>query len=96
MLDEYGVLIVGSVIVSVILNLVGYFNEAKRFNIYTVASVILFTAVHNFLGSELDIWQKMAYAEVPLGLLMIVNGLWTHRGFIEKYPICNGETGDEK
>jgi hypothetical protein len=96
MLDEYGVLIVGSSIVSVILNLVGYFNEAKRFNIYTVASVFLFTAAHSFLGSDLDIWQKMAYAEVPLGLLMIVNGLWTLRGFIEKYPIYNGETGDEQ
>jgi len=94
MLDEYGVLLVGSCIVSVILYFVGYFNEAKRFNIYTVASVLLFTFAHNFLGSDLDIWQKMAYAEIPLGVLMIVYGLWTLRGFIEKYPIYNGESGE--
>ena len=94
MLDEYGVLIVGSCIVSVILYMVGYYNEAKRFNIYTVASVILFTGAHNLLGSDLDIWQKMAYAEVPLGILMILYGLWTLRGFIAKYPIYNGETGE--
>jgi len=94
MLDEYGVLIVGSCIVSVVLYLVGYYNEAKRFNIYTVVSVLLFTAAHNFLGSDLDIWQKMAYAEVPLGILMILYGLWTLRDFIEKYPIYNGETGE--
>jgi len=94
MLDEYGVLIVGSCIVSVILYFVGYFNEAKRFNIYTVASALLFTSAHNFLGSDLDIWQKMAYAEIPLGVLMIVYGLWTLRGFIEKYPIYNGESGE--
>ena len=94
MLDEYGVLIVGSCIVSVILYFVGYFNEAKRFNIYTVASALLFTSAHNILGSDLDIWQKMAYAEIPLGVLMIVYGLWTLRGFIEKYPIYNGESGE--
>ncbi len=94
MLDEYGVLLVGSCIVSVILYFVGYFNEAKRFNIYTVASVLLFAFAHNFLGSDLDIWQKMAYAEIPLGVLMIVYGLWTLRGFIEKYPIYNGESGE--
>jgi hypothetical protein len=95
LLDEYGVLIVGSCAVSVILYLVGYFNEAKRFNIYTVASVFLFTAAHNLLEPELDIWQKMAYAEIPLGVLMVAYGLWTLREFIKRYPIYNGETVEE-
>ena len=85
-LYTYGVILVGSGVVSLILFTIGHFNEVPRFKGYAAVSVPMFVAGHFLTDPALDVYQRMAYVLIPLGLLMLGYGGVTLRRFVQKYP----------
>ena len=83
---SYGVIIVGSGVVSLILFTIGHFNEVPRFKGYAAVSVPMFVAGHFLTDPGLDVYQRMAYVLIPLGLLMLGYGGVTLWRFVQKYP----------
>jgi hypothetical protein len=85
-LYSYGVILVGSGVVSLILFTIGHFNEVPRFKGYAAVSVPMFLAGHFFTNPALDLYQRLAQVLIPLGLLMLVYGVVTLWRFVQKYP----------
>jgi hypothetical protein len=85
-LSPYGVILVGSGVVSLILFTIGHFNEVPRFKGYAAVSVPMFVAGHFLTDTALDVYQRMAYVLIPLGLLMLAYGGVTLWRFVRKYP----------
>jgi hypothetical protein len=85
-LYSYGVIMVGSGVVSLILFTIGHFNEVLRFKGYAAVSVPMFLAGHFLTDPGLDLFQRLAYVLIPLGLLMLANGAVTLWRFVQKYP----------
>ena len=85
-LSPYGVILVGSGVVSLILFTIGHFNEIPRFKVYAAVSVPMFIAGHFLTDPALDVYQRMAYVLIPLGLLMLAYGGVTLWRFVQKYP----------
>jgi len=85
-LSTYGVILVGSGVVSLILFTIGHFNEVSRFKQYAAISVPMFVVGHFLTDPGLDLFQRLAYALIPLGLLMMAYGLVTLWRFVRKYP----------
>lgn len=83
---DYGVLIAGAGVVSLIIFMIGHFNEAPRFKGYAAISVALFTAGHFLTDPGLDVFQRMAYAMIPLGAVMMGYGIVTMWRFVRKHP----------
>ena len=84
--SPYGVILVGSGVVSLILFTIGHFNEVSRFKMYAAVSVPMFVAGHFLTDPALDLYQRMAYVLIPLGLLMLAYGGVTLWRFVQKYP----------
>jgi hypothetical protein len=82
----WGVLIVGSGLISLILFMIGHFNEVSRFRWYTGLSVVMFTIAHLLTDSSRGVFPRMAYAGIPLGLIMMTNGALNLWRFLQKYP----------
>ena len=82
----YGVILVGSGVVSLILFMIGHFNEVSRFKGYAAVSVPMFVAGHFLTDPALDVYQRLAYVLIPLGLLMLAYGGGTLWRFVRKYP----------
>ena len=85
-LSTYGVILVGSGVVSLILFTIGHFNEVPRFKGYAAVSVPMFVAGHILTDPALDVYQRLAYVLIPLGLLMLAYGGVTLWRFVQKYP----------
>ena len=85
-LYTYGVILVGSGVVSLILFTIGHFNEVSRFKGYAAVSVPMFVAGHFLTDPGLDLFQRLAYVLIPLGLLMLGYGVVTLWRFVQKYP----------
>ncbi|MBC8224697.1 hypothetical protein H8E65_08920 [Candidatus Bathyarchaeota archaeon] len=85
-LYTYGVILVGSGIVSLILFTIGHFNEVSRFKGYAAVSVPMFVAGHFLTDPGLDLFQRLAHVMIPLGLLMLAYGGVTLWRFVRKYP----------
>ena len=85
-LSPYGVILVGSGVVSLILFTIGHFNEVSRFKGFAALSVPMFIAGHFLTDPALDVYQRMAYVLIPLGLLMLAYGGVTLWRFVQKYP----------
>ena len=85
-LSTYGVILVGSGVVSLILFTIGHFNEVSRFKGYAAISVPMFVVSHFLTDTSLDLYQRLAYVLIPLGLLMMAYGLVTLWRFVRKYP----------
>ncbi len=85
-LSSYGVILVGSGVVSLILFTIGHFNEVSRFKGYAAISVPMFVVSHFLTDTSLDLYQRLAYVLIPLGLLMMAYGLVTLWRFVRKYP----------
>lgn len=85
-LSSYGVIIVGSGVVSLILFTIGHFNEVSRFKGYATVSVPMFVVSHFLADPALDLFEKLALVMIPLGLLMMAYGLVTLWRFVRKYP----------
>jgi len=85
-LYDYGVILVGSGVVSLILFTIGHFNEVPRFKGYAAISVPMFIGGHFLTDLALDLFQRLAYVLIPLGLLMLAYGLVTLWRFVQKYP----------
>ena len=85
-LYDYGVILVGSGVVSLILFTIGHFNEVSRFKGYAAVSVPMFLAGHFLTDPALDLYQRLAQVLIPLGLLMLGYGLVTLWRFVQKYP----------
>ena len=85
-LYDYGVILVGSGVVSLILFTIGHFNEVSRFKGYAAVSVPMFVAGHFLTDPALDLYQRLAYVLIPLGLMMLAYGLVTLWRFVRKYP----------
>jgi hypothetical protein len=85
-LSSYGVIIVGSGVVSLILFTIGHFNEVSRFKGYAAISVPMFVVNHFLADPALDLFEKLALVLIPLGILMMVYGLVTLWRFVRKYP----------
>jgi len=83
---DYGVLIAGAGFVSLIIFMIGHFNEVARFKGYAAVSIALFTAGHFLTDPGLDVYQRMAYAMIPLGTVMMGYGIVTMWRFMRKYP----------
>ena len=86
MLYAYGVILVGSGIVSLILFTIGHFNEISRFKGYASVSMPMFVAGHFLTDPGLDLFQRLAQVLIPLGLLMLAYGMVTLWRFVRKYP----------
>ena len=82
----YGVILVGSGVVSLILFTIGHFNEVPRFKGYAAVSVPMFLAGHLLTDPGLDLFQRLAQVLIPLGLLMLAYGAVTLWRFVQKYP----------
>jgi hypothetical protein len=85
----WGVLIVGSGLISLIIFTIGHFNEVSRFRWYTGLSVVMFTTAHLLTDPSKGVFGRMAYAGIPLGLIMMANGglnLWR---FLQEYPVIS-------
>ena len=85
-LSTYGVIIVGSGVVSLILFTIGHFNEVSRFKGYAATSVPMFVVSHFLADPALDLFEKLALVMIPLSLLMMAYGLVTLWRFVHKYP----------
>jgi hypothetical protein len=85
-LYDYGVILIGSGVVSLILFTIGHFNEVRRFKGYAAVSVPMFIGGHFLTDPALDLFQRMAYVLIPLGLLMLAYGLVTLWRFVQRYP----------
>jgi hypothetical protein len=85
-LYAYGVILVGSGVVSLILFTIGHFNEVSRFKGYAAVSVPMFLAGHFLTDPALDLFQRLAQVLIPLGLLMLAYGAVTLWRFVQKYP----------
>jgi len=85
-LYDYGVILVGSGVVSLILFTIGHFNEVPRFKGYAAVSVPMFIGGHFLTDSSLDLFQRLAYVLIPLGLMMLAYGGVTLWRFVRKYP----------
>ena len=85
-LYAYGVILVGSGVVSLILFTIGHFNEVPRFKGYAAVSVPMFLAGHFLTDPALDLFQRLAQVLIPLGLLMLAYGGVTLWRFVQKYP----------
>jgi len=85
-LYDYGVILVGSGVVSLILFTIGHFNEVSRFKGYAGVSVPMFIGGHFLTDPGLDLFQRLAYVLIPLGLMMLAYGLVTLWRFVRKYP----------
>ena len=85
-LSTYGVIIVGSGVVSLILFTIGHFNEVSRFKGYAAISVPMFVVSHFLADPALDLFEKLALVLIPLGILMMAYGLVTLWRFVRKYP----------
>ena len=85
-LYSYGVILIGSGVVSLILFTIGHFNEVPRFKGYAAVSVPMFLAGHFLTDPGLDLFQRLAHVLIPLGLLMLIYGLVTLWRFVQKYP----------
>ena len=85
-LYTYGVILVGSGVVSLILFTIGHFNEVSRFKMYAAVSVPMFVAGHFLTDPVLDLFQRLAYVMIPLGLMMLAYGGVTLWRFVRKYP----------
>ena len=83
---DYGVLIAGAGFVSLIIFMIGHFNEISRFKGYAAISFAMFTAAHFLTDPGLDVFQRMAYAMIPLGAVMMAYGIVTMWRFVRKYP----------
>jgi uncharacterized membrane protein YjjP (DUF1212 family) len=86
MLYDYGVVLLGSGIISLILFTIGHFNEVSRFKGYAAVSVSMFLAGHFLTNPALDLYQRLAQVLIPLGLLMLAYGLVTLWRFMQRYP----------
>ncbi len=88
----WGVLIAGTGIISLILYTIGHLNEVSRFRWYSGLSVVMFTIAHFMTAPSLGVFGRMAYAGIPLGCIMIINGLLNLWRFLQKYPkLSDGE-----
>ena len=85
-LSTYGVILVGSGVVSLILFTIGHFNEISRFKGYAAISVPMFVVSHFLADPALDLFEKLALVMIPLGILMVAYGLLTLWRFVGKYP----------
>ena len=85
-LSTYGVILVGSGVVSLILFTIGHFNEVSRFKGYAAISVPMFVVSHFLADPALDLFEKLALVLIPLGLLMMAYGIVTLWRFVRKYP----------
>ena len=85
-LSTYGVIIVGSGVVSLILFTIGHFNEVSRFKGYAAISVPMFVVSHFLADPALDLFEKLALVMIPLSILMMAYGLVTLWRFVHKYP----------
>lgn len=85
-LSSYGVILVGSGVVSLILFTIGHFNEVSRFKGYAAISVPMFVVSHFLADPALDLFEKLALVLIPLGILMMAYGLVTLWRFVGKYP----------
>ena len=85
-LSGFGVIIVGTGVVSLILFTIGHFNEVSRFKGYAAVSVPMFVVCHFLADPALDLFKKLALVMIPLGLLMMAYGLVTLYRFVRKYP----------
>jgi hypothetical protein len=85
-LSSYGVIIVGSGVVSLILFTIGHFNEVSRFKGYAAISVPMFVVSHFLADPALDLFEKLALVMIPLGIMMMGYGLVTLWRFVRKYP----------
>ena len=83
---DYGVLIAGAGFVSLIIFMIGHFNEVARFKGYSAISFTLFTVGHFLTDPGLDVFQRMAYSMIPLGVVMMGYGIVTMWRFVRKYP----------
>jgi len=86
-LSEYGVILVGWGVMSLILFTIGHFNEVSRFKGYAAVSVPMFVVSHFLADPALDLFKKLALVMIPLGLLMMAYGLVTLWRFVLKYPV---------
>lgn len=85
-LYDYGVILVGSGVVSLILFTIGHFNEIPRFKGYSAVSVPMFIGGHFLTDPSLDLFKRLAYVLIPLGLMMLAYGLVTLWRFVQRYP----------
>ena len=85
-LSSYGVILVGSGVVSLILFTIGHFNEVSRFKGYAAISVPMFVVSHFLADPALDLFEKLALVLIPLGFLMMAYGVVTLWRFVRKYP----------
>jgi hypothetical protein len=82
----WGVLIAGTGIISLILYTIGRLNEVSRFRWYSGLSIVMFSIAHFVTVPSLGIFERMAYAGIPLGSIMIINGILNLWRFLQKYP----------
>jgi hypothetical protein len=88
----WGVLIAGTGIISLVLYTIGHLNEVSRFRWYSGFSIVLFSIAHFVTAPSLGIFERMAYAGIPLGCIMIFNGILNLWRFLQKYPkLSDGE-----
>jgi len=94
-LQNYGDILLGSVLLGGGLISVGYSAEVKRFTHYGIAAATLHVLNHFLtMNPTWDMWQGMGPVNLLLGLVMLGNGFMLLRRFKEKYPLT-GEPLDE-
>jgi len=94
-LQNYGDILLGSVLLGGGLISVGYSTEVKRFTHYGIAAATLHVLNHFLtMNPTWDMWQGMGPVNLLLGLVMLGNGFMLLRRFKEKYPLT-GEPLDE-